>query len=460
MTTWLHDKTTELLTRIEEAKAQKAFPFFRPFENVGPRVKVGDGSYLNFMSNDYLGLSQHPALIRAAVKGTEQYGTGLGSARPQATSVRHEELERRLARWLNTEDCAVFTTGYQALVGVLQAFLDDDTTLILDKLSHASIIDGALLAQGNHPDLEIRFFKHNNLKSLKKLLATAEHDKKLVMIEGLYSVDGDLAPLADIVDLCREYNAAIVLDDAHGLGSLGRTGRGVAEMFDVQREVDITIGTFSKSFGAIGGFVCADQALIDYVKLQARSFVFSASLPLAQVEAAITALDFIEKDTWRLQRLARNAAFFRDGLLDIGFDVGDSCTHITPIMVREELTTLKFGAYLFHGAGVMMMPFVSPGVAPGKERLRCNVTAAHTRSQMGYTLEALAKIGKMLDVLPAEAETRYHNVERAWWLAEHKLRSLQNGGLGYMKQELGKAVDWTRARLPFGNGGNGASDGV
>ena len=449
---WLHDKTTDFIKRIEDAKAQKAFPFFRPFENIGPRVKVGHGSYLNFMSNDYLGLSQHPALIRAACRGTELYGTGLGSARPQATSVRHEELERRLARWLGYESCAVFTTGYQSLVGVLQAYLDDDTTLVLDKLSHASIIDGALLAQGNHPDLEIRFFQHNNVTSLRRILESAAHKKILVMVEGLYSVDGDLAPLADLVAVCREFDTAIVLDDAHGLGTLGRSGRGVAEHFGVLREIDMIIGTFSKSFGAIGGFVCADSELIDYLKLQARSFLFSASLPLAQVEAAIAALDIIETDTWRFKRLARNAAFFRDGLRDLGFDIGDSTTHITPIMVREEMLTMKFGAYLFHGANVMMMPFISPGVAPGKERLRCSVTAAHTRAQMGYTLEALAKIGSMLGVLPDGAQTRFHDVERALWLAEHKLRSLRSGGFGYLRQEVGKAVDWTRGRLGNGNG--------
>lgn len=441
---WLHDKTVDFIKRIDEAKEAKAFPFFRPFENIGPRVTVNGGSYLNFMSNDYLGLSQHPALIKAANEGTKRYGTGLGSARPQATSVRHEELERRLARWLGTEACAVFTTGYQALVGVLQAFLDDDTTLILDKLSHASIIDGALMAQGNHPDLEIRFFKHNDMKSLKKILAKSQHQKKFVMAEGLYSVDGDLAPIDDIVDACREYDAAVVLDDAHGLGTLGRTGRGVGEVFGVLPDIDLVVGTFSKSFGAIGGFVCGDQDLIDYLKLQARSFLFSASLPLAQVEAAITALDIIEKDTWRLARLAKNAEFFREGLMEIGLDIEKSTTHITPIMIRDEMQTLKFGAYLFHGAEVMMMPFVSPGVAPGKERLRCNVTAAHTRAQMGYTLEALAKIGGMLGVLPKGTTTHYHDVERALWLAEHKMRGLRSGGLNYLKQEVGKAVDWTK----------------
>ncbi|MBW2733196.1 MAG: pyridoxal phosphate-dependent aminotransferase family protein [Deltaproteobacteria bacterium] len=446
---WLHDKTTDLLARVQEAKDQKAFPFFRPFENVGPRVKMGAGSFVNFTSNDYLGLSQHPKLIKAAVAGTQHYGTGLGSARPQATSVRHEELERRLAQWLSYDDCAVFTTGYQALVGVLQAFCDDETSLILDKLSHASIIDGALLAQGAAPDMELRFFRHNSPKALRRALEKSDNPKKLVMAEGLFSVDGDMAPLADYVEICKEFDAALILDDAHGLGTLGATGRGIAEIHGVLRDVDIMIGTFSKSFGATGGFVCADQALVDYIKLQARSFVYSASLPLAQVEAALTALDFIERDHWRFKKLADNGAFFREGLIDLGLDINNSETHITPIMVRDEMQTLKFAAYLYHGANVLMMPFVSPGVAPGKERMRCNVTAAHSRSEMGYTLEALAKIGQMLEVLPAGTCTKANNLQRVMWLTEHKIQSVRNAGLGYVKGELGKAASWAKERLPF-----------
>jgi 7-keto-8-aminopelargonate synthetase-like enzyme len=237
-------------------------------------VKVGSGTYLNFMSNDYLGLSQDPRLIKRAVEGVHRFGTGLGSARPQATSVRHEELEARLARWTGKEACAVFTTGYQSLVGTLQAFLGDDTTLVLDRLCHASIIDGMLIAQGQCPDLEVRFFKHNDVASLDKALEGATHEKRLIVVEGLYSVDGDMTPLSDVVAVARKHGAAIMLDDAHGLGTLGPTGRGVGELHGVLGEIDLLIGTFSKSFGTVGGFVCADRALVDYLKLSARSFVF------------------------------------------------------------------------------------------------------------------------------------------------------------------------------------------
>jgi glycine C-acetyltransferase len=401
---------------------------------------VGSGSYLNFQSNDYLGLSQDPRLIRRAIAGTKKFGTGLGSARPQATTIRHEHLERRLAAWTGKQACSVFTTGYQALFGSLQAFSDDDTTLVLDRLCHASIIDGMLVAQGQNPDLEVRFFKHNDVRSLDKALGGANNANKLIVVEGLYSVDGDLTPLPDVVEVARKHGAAILLDDAHGLGTLGPTGRGVAELHGLLGEIDLLIGTFSKSFGAIGGFVCADQVLIDYLKLTARSFMFSASLPLAQVEAATAALDIMQSDPGVFRRLADNGRFFREGLRELGLDIAEASTHLTPIFLRDEILTLKFGAYLFYGAGIMMMPFVAPGVPKGTERLRCNVTAAHTKSDMGYTLEALQKIGTMLDVLPKSASTGAPNLRRASYYMGHKLRALRQGGPAFVMHEIDRML--------------------
>jgi len=432
---WLHDKTTEMLARVEKAKSLKAFPYFKPMKNIGPRVGIGDGSYINYTSNDYLGLSQDKALIEAACEGTRKYGTGLGSARPQATSVRHHVLEERLARWLGYSGCAVFTTGYQSIVGTLQAFLDDETTVVLDKLSHAAIIDGVLLAKGQNEDLEIRFFKHNDVAHLDKTLAGAANKKKMVVIEGLYSVDGDLAPLADMMEVARKHGAVVMLDDAHGLGALGPSGRGVAETNKLLGQVDLLIGTFSKSFGTVGGFLCADQDLVDFVKLSGRSFVFSASLPLAQVEAALAALNIIEHDTTLIRRLQDNGRRFREGLLSLGFNLGESSTHITPIFLNDEELTIKFAAYLFHGAGIVMMPFVSPGVQKGKERMRCNVTAVHTEAQMGYTLEALAEIGKMLGVLDKGKSTNASRLSRIKWFLQHELDGVRNAGLPFLRKE-------------------------
>lgn len=436
---WLNDKTKDLLDRVDELNRSKANPFFRPMENVGARVKVGSGSYVNFTSNDYLGLSRDPRVMKAGIKGIVQYGTGLGSARPQATSIRHDELETRLARWLGYEACVTFTTGYQSIVGTLSAFLDDDVTLVLDRLSHASIMEGMLLAKGEHPELEVRYFKHNNMTQLRRCLETAEHGKKMVVVEGYYSVDGDLGKIDEIVALCRELDAVLVVDDAHGLGALGPTGRGVGELFGVKDQIDILIGTFSKSFGGIGGFVCASRDLIDYMKLKARSFMFSATLPVAQVEAAMAALEIIETEPHHLRRLRENGEFFRAGLKDLGFDLGDSLGHITPIFLRDEVLTLKFGAYLFHGGEIMMMPFISPGVPPGSERLRCNITAAHTKVEMTYALEALAKIGELLEVLPAGTKTKAGNLERGLAFATHKLRGLRNAGLPFLWKEVSEA---------------------
>lgn len=438
---WLHDKTTEILARVDRAKQLKAFPYFRAFQNIGTRVSVGDGSYINYTSNDYLGLSQRKTLIDAAVEGTRRYGTGLGSARPQATTVRHHLLEDRLAQWLGYGGCAVFTTGYQALVGTLQAFLDDETTVVMDKLSHAAIVDGILLAKGQSEDLEIRSFKHNDPVALDKALAGANNPKKMVIVEGLYSVDGDFTPLPEVMAIARKHGAVVMLDDAHGIGTLGPSGRGLAETHGLLGKVDLLVGTFSKSFGTVGGFLCADATLIDYVKLSARSFVFSASLPLAQVEAALAALHIIEHEQHLIRRLQENGAYFREGLLSIGLDLGGSSTHITPIFLNEEELTIKFGAYLFHGAGVLMMPFVAPGVPKGRERLRCNVTAAHTRAQMGYTLEALAEVGRRLGVLDTRTNTRASRLERSYWLVRHKVDSLRNAGIAFLGHELKSALE-------------------
>jgi glycine C-acetyltransferase len=297
-------------------------------------------------------------------------------------------------------------------------------------------MDAMMMGLGEHPDLEVRLFKHNNMKSLDSVLGSAQHEKKMVVVEGLYSVDGDFGKLDDIVDLCRKHGAVLVVDDAHGLGTLGPSGRGVGERCGVLDHIDLLIGTFSKSFGGVGGFTLGDRALIDYMKLSARAFMFSASLPVSQVAAATVALDIIEADPGPRIRLQENAAFFRAGLAELGFDLGPSETHITPIMIRDEVKTLTFGAYLFHGGDVIMMPFVAPGVPPGTERLRCNVSAAHTRAEMGYALEALAKIGHMLEVIPSDTHTAASDVQRGIWLARHKLQGLRQGGLRFLAAEL------------------------
>ncbi|MBW2457404.1 MAG: aminotransferase class I/II-fold pyridoxal phosphate-dependent enzyme, partial [Deltaproteobacteria bacterium] len=271
-------------------------------------------------------------------------------------------------------------------------------------------------------------------------------------------------PLPELIEVCREYDAVIVVDDAHGIGTLGPTGRGVAELQGVLRDVDILFGSFSKSFGGIGGFVLADTDLIEYLKLQAKSFVYSATLPVAQIEAASTALDIIQSDHSYFRRLEHNRDFFRNGLLELGFNLADSETHITPIMVGEDIATLTAGAHLYYGAGVIMMPFIYPGVPLGKARLRCNVTAAHHESDMGYTLEALAVIGANLDLIPKGSKTGASFFDKSRWVAQSKLRGIQNGGLSHVAEEVTEAgtklKDYTQNLLGLGSDkGDGSGNG-
>lgn len=271
---------------------------------------------------------------------------------------------------------------------------------------------------------------------MEKALAGAANPKKMIVIEGLYSVDGDLAPLTDMMAIARKYGAIVMLDDAHGIGTLGPTGRGVSEIYKVLGQVDLLIGSFSKSFGTTGGFLVADKTLTDYVKVSARGFVFSATLPLAQVEAALAALEIIQHDTTLIKRLEANGKRFREGLLSLGFNIGESNTHITPIFLNEEELTMKFAAYLFHGAGIVMIPFVAPGVPKGTERLRCNVTAGHTEAQMGYTLEALAEVGKMLGVLDKSKTTNASRLSRIKWFLQHEVDGVRNAGLPFLRREV------------------------
>ncbi len=391
--TWLHDQTGEILAMAEQARRAGVFPFFRPHENIGTQVTIEGQQYLTFASNDYLGLSQHPDVKAASIRGIEDFGTGLGSSRLQATSVRHLELEKRLTEWIGCEACAIFPSGWQSLVGVLSTFLNDDVQVALDNQIHASLLDGVAMARGRYPELEERFFRHNSIKGLRRVLGDTDKPHKLVVVEGLYGADGDIAPLDEIASLCDEFDARLLVDDAHGLGAIGEYGRGAAEMHGVLDRVDILMGTFSKVFGSVGGFICGDATLIDYLRLSAGSFVYSASLPVAQIEAAAAALTIVESDAELRQRLTSNARFFRDGLASIGCETIPGESHICPVMIGDEEQAIMLGAQLMQEQGVLMLPFVYPGVPLGKARLRCNVTAAHSEDDLSRAIEALSAVG-------------------------------------------------------------------
>ncbi len=400
---WIHEKARAELGRVREAKEKQVYPFFREFETGGLHATIAGKPVVNFSSNDYLGLTNHPKVKEAAKRAVDIYACGLSSSRPQATTTAHVELENRLAAWFGYPRCMLFTTGYQSMLGTIASLADKETTIILDSYSHACILDGTFLAAGvpgNAP--EVRFFNHNSAKSLERILKTRERKNALVVVEGVYSLDGDRANLSEFVRLCGEYDAVLVVDDAHGTGTLGERGTGILEETGLRDRVPVTVSTFSKTFGGIGGIVLADEDVIELIKHKARSFLFSASLPVPIVAAASTILDMLESDGPALVReLHQKAQYFRDKLTGAGFDLGGSSTHIMPVMCREERKTLFMHIALLE-CGVMMVPITYPAVKQGEERLRVNVTRGHTQEDMDLAIDLLKTYGEAFFVLSGE----------------------------------------------------------
>ena len=400
---WIDEKAHTELARVREAKDKQVYPYFREFEKGGLHTSVGGQPIINFSSNDYLGLTNHPKVKEAAKKAIDKYACGLSSSRPQATTTEHVELELRLAKWFGFDKCLLFTTGYQAMLGTIVALADKDTTLILDSYSHACILDGTFMAAGvpgRAP--EIRFFNHNSAKSLERILKSRERKNALVLVEGVYSLDGDKAHLAEFVEICARYDAVLVVDDAHGTGTLGERGTGILEEMNLRDKVPVVVSTFSKTFGGIGGILLGSTDVVDLIKHNARSFLFSASLPVPVVAAASTILDMLETDGPAMVReLHQKADYFRGKLNEIGFELGTSNTHIMPVMCREERKTLFMHVALFE-CGVMMVPLTYPSVKHGEERLRVNVTRGHTQEDMDTALELLKTYGEAFFVLSGE----------------------------------------------------------
>ena len=400
---WIDEKAHTELARVREAKEKQVYPYFREFEAGGLHTSIGGKPIINFSSNDYLGLTNHPRVKEAAKKAIDKYACGLSSSRPQATTSDHVVLEQRLAKWFGFETCLTFTTGYQAMLGTIAALADKDTTLILDSYSHACILDGTFLAAGvpgRAP--EVRFFNHNSAKSLERILKSRERKNALVLVEGVYSLDGDRAHLAEFVEICERYEAVLLVDDAHGTGTLGERGTGIIEETGLRGRVPLVVSTFSKTFGGIGGILLGKTEVVDLIKHNARSFLFSASLPVPVVAAASTILDMLEADGPALVReLHQKSDYFRGKLLEIGFELGTSNTHIMPVMCREERKTLFMHVALLE-CGVMMVPLTYPSVKHGEERLRVNITRGHTQEDMDTGLELLKTYGEAFFVLSGE----------------------------------------------------------
>jgi len=400
---WIDDKAYAELARIREAKEKQVYPYFKPFESGGLHSSIGGRPVVNFSSNDYLGLTTHPKVKEASKAAVDLFSCGLSSSRVQATTTAHVELEERLADWFGFEACVLFTTGYQAMVGTIMSLADKDTSLILDNLSHACILDGTFLAAGTPGrQPEVRFFNHNSARSLRRVLNTKQRENALVIFEGIYSLDGDEAPITELVEAAEEFGAPMICDDAHGTGTLGKGGRGILEKYNLGGRVPVVVSTFSKTFGGIGGILLGSRDVVDHVKHYARSFLFSASLPVPVVAAAATILTMLEQEGEALvEELHEKSDYMRGRLLEIGFDLGKSNTHIMPVMCRDERKALFMHIALLEG-GVMMVPITYPGVKKGEERLRLNVTRGHTREDMDKALDLLASYGEAFYVLGGE----------------------------------------------------------
>lgn len=377
-------------TNPQRAKELGLYPFFIPLDHTeGTEVEIEGRRLIMLGSNNYLGLTMDPSVRNAAVEAIREYGTSCtGSRFLNGTLALHGELEDRLAAYLGKERALVFSTGFQTNLGVLSALVGRGDVVICDKEDHASIVDGCRLALGR-----MHRFQHNDPEDLERVLAACGPNLgKLVVVDGVFSMGGEIAPLPDLIPVCKEHGARLLVDDAHGIGVIGG-GRGTAAHHGVMDDVDLIVGTFSKSFASIGGFVVGESAVIEWIQHLARSLIFSASLPAPNVAAALAALDVMEREPERVARVNEIADRMRAGYRALGFDVGESETPIIPIFIGESLTTMKVWRGLYD-AGVYVNVAIPPAVPPGKSLLRTSVMATHTNEQLDRALEAFAEVGR------------------------------------------------------------------
>ena len=382
-------------TEAKEAIAAGIYPYFIPLTgNEGTVANFRGRRLIMCGSNNYLGLTTDPRVRQAAIEAIQTYGTSCtGSRFLNGTLEMHEQLERELAAYVGKEAALVFSTGMQVNLGVISALTSRGDYVILDKEDHASIVDGAKLSYG-----ETRRFAHQDMAELGRLLEKLPADKgKLVVVDGLYSMEGDIAPLPEMTALCKKHGARLMVDDAHAIGVLGG-GRGTAAEFGVTDQVDLIMSTFSKSFASLGGFVAGDEPIIHYIKHHARSLIFSASIPPSNAAAALAALHIMRDEPERVQRLKENADYMRQGYRQLGFDIGNSTTPVIPIIIGDLMRTIMTWKMLFE-AGVFVNPVLSPGVQPGRELLRTSYMATHTREQLDTVLSIFEKVGKQMGLI-------------------------------------------------------------
>ena len=389
----LFDKCKKF-TRADEVKAAGFYPYFRAIEaNEGPVVKIEGRDIIMAGSNNYLGLTAHPKVKEAAIKAIEDYGTGCsGSRYLTGTLDLHIKLEEKLADFLGKESVLLFSTGYQTAQGIIPTLVTKGEYIISDKDNHACIVAANMMAKGAFA--EFKRYKHNDMNDLERVLKSIPEDAgKLVASDGVFSTTGEIVDLPKMVELCKKHNARILIDDAHSTGVIGKGGRGTPSEFGLVNEVDMVMGTFSKTFASLGGFVGADKVVINYLKHNSPALIFSASPTPASVAAADAALDILIAEPERIDKLIANAEKMRKGFKEMGFTVIDSRTAIVPVVLGEDEYVFKFWRKLFD-AGIFVNAFISPGVPVGMAMLRTSFMATHQDVQLNKILEVFGEIGK------------------------------------------------------------------
>lgn len=382
-------------TTAREAIEGGYYPYFIPLTgNEGTVADYRGHRLIMCGSNNYLGLTTHPKVHQAAQQAIEKFGTSCtGSRFLNGTLEMHEQLERELAEWVGKEAALVFSTGMQTNLGTISALVGRKDVVILDKDDHASIVDGARLSWG-----DTKRYRHNDMEDLERLLASIPQDKgRLVVVDGIFSMGGDIAPLPRIVPLCRSYGARLMVDDAHALGVLGG-GRGTAAYYGLTDQVDLIMSTFSKSLASLGGFIAGDEDVIHYIKHFARAIIFSASIPPSNAAAALAALEIIRSEPERVERLNQIAESMRRSFQQLGFNTGNSTTPIIPIIIGDDMLTFKAWKSLFEN-GVFVNPVISPAVPAGQQLLRTSYMATHTDEQLDQVLDVFKMVGIQLGLI-------------------------------------------------------------
>lgn len=386
-------------TLADEVKKQGLYPYSHPFqENEGPVVTINGRKVIMAGSNNYLGLTTHPRVREAAKRAIDKYGTGCSGSRYLTGTVDlHIELEERLAKFMNKEACMTYSTGFQTALGVISSLVSHGDYVISDRDNHACIVLGTLISKGQTADL-VRY-KHNDMANLETVVSRLPLEApKLIVSDGIFSTSGDIVDLPGMIKVAKKYNARVMIDDAHSVGVIGEGGRGTASHFGLEKEIDLVMGTFSKTFASLGGFVVGDRAVINYLRHNSPAYIFSASPTPASVASAIEALKILEEEPERVDRLIKNADRVRKGLKQLGFDVHENKTAIVPVIIGDTMKTLLFWKKMFD-AGVYANAFVRPGVPPGNEMLRTSYMATHEPEHLDRIVELFGIIGKELGVI-------------------------------------------------------------